>query len=103
MSAATPLGFHARARRYMAASGREWDPHRMSLDQCTPAQRRRLMRKERRSWARHAVYAGWDEIGTPEAAGWGEPDGDERYAELQAEQYAAADLDEDWPRIPDRN
>jgi hypothetical protein len=54
MSAATPLGFHDRARRYMAASGREWDPHRMSLDQVTPRQRRRLMHKERRSWRKRA-------------------------------------------------
>jgi len=30
-------------------------------------------------------------------------DEDERYATLQAETIAAADLDPDWPRIPDRN
>ena len=51
MSAATPLGFHARCRRYFAQRGISWDPHRMWLDQATPAQRRRLLRKERRSWA----------------------------------------------------
>jgi hypothetical protein len=54
VSAAAPLGFHARARNYMAASGREWDPHRMWLEQCTPRQRRRLMHKERRSWVTYS-------------------------------------------------
>ena len=46
----------------------------------------------------------WDEIGSAEEEGWGEPapapypvTEDELYAELQAESNAAADLDPDWP------
>lgn len=100
MSAAAPLGFGARARRYMAQSGREWDPHRMSLDQVTSRQRRRLMRKERRSWRACAEeYRDWggatddlDDYEPPEAGYCVTPGcdccGDD-------------DLDEDWPSIPD--
>ena len=54
MSKAKPLTYAARARNYERQRGRERDPHRMTLDQCTPRQRRRLMHKERRAWRAYA-------------------------------------------------
>jgi hypothetical protein len=69
VSTAKPLTYAGRCRRYLAQRGIAYDPHRMSIHRLTHPQRRRALRKERRSWAvyaRDGVYdwaTGYDEEG----------------------------------------
>jgi hypothetical protein len=47
-----PLSYAGRCERYARQRGWHYDPQRMSIGHLTPAQRRRALRKERRSWRR---------------------------------------------------
>lgn len=59
-----PLTYTERAERYIRQrTGQEPDERRMLADQVTPRQRRRMFKKERRSWpgySRRAVDMPWD-------------------------------------------
>lgn len=57
MSAAKPLTYAGRCERYARQRGWHYDPQQMSIHHLTPAQRRRALRKERRSWRRLADAA----------------------------------------------
>lgn len=50
MSTAKPLTYADRAERYLARPMERYDPHRMSIDKMTPAQRHRALHKERHAW-----------------------------------------------------
>lgn len=50
MSRAEPLMYGERAERYLRQRGIAYDDHAVSIGKLTPAQRRRSLRKERRSW-----------------------------------------------------
>jgi hypothetical protein len=120
VTAATPLDYAARCERYARQRGWAYDPAASSIGHLTPKQRRRAMRKEDRAnrkagWLPPVSlvidsYGGLDDYGSyddPHDLGYCVTPGcrccggdDERYAELQAENTAAADLDRDWPRIP---
>lgn len=47
-----PLDYADRCERYARQRGWHYDPQRMSIHRLTPAQRRRALHKERRSWRR---------------------------------------------------
>lgn len=51
------LTYAGRCERYARRRGWRYDPHAISIGHLTPAQRRRALRKERRSWARRAAGA----------------------------------------------
>lgn len=60
---AAPLDYAARCERYARQRGWAYDVHAMSTRHLTPAQRRRAMRKERRSWpgwSRRVIDMPWD-------------------------------------------
>ena len=50
MAGAKPLTYAGRCERYARQRGWAYDPQRMSIGHLTPAQRRRALHKERRSW-----------------------------------------------------
>jgi hypothetical protein len=45
------LDYADRCERYARQRGWPYDPHRLSIDQMTPRQRRRALKKERHAWA----------------------------------------------------